>query len=115
LIAGGTRFDAPGGDMNALARKRPTETAVALMAGLCAEEVILGAHLRESWHGDLRILRIGHGWTDGLSQIPPEIITYLNAAHEAVTRSQIAIQAVAEQLDRAGHLTGDQVDSITGA
>lgn len=115
LIVGGTRFDAPGGDMNALARERPTETAVALMAGLCAEEVILGAHLHESWIGDLRILRIGHGWTDGLSQIPPEVIKYLNEAHDAVTRSENPIQAVAEQLYETGHLTGAQVNLITAA
>jgi hypothetical protein len=112
VVFAGTRFDAPGGDMNALARERPAETAVALMAGLCAEEVLLGAHLRESWIGDLRIVRIGHSWIDGKRQLPPELISYLNEAHSTVTRSETAIRAIAELLTHTGHLTGDQVDSL---
>jgi ATP-dependent Zn protease len=115
LIAGGTRFDAPGGDIHALARERPAETAIALMAGLCSEEVILGAHLRESWIGDLRILRIGHGWTDGPREMPSEIVSYLNEAHETVTRNRNSIQAVAEQLHETGYLTGAQVKAIYAA
>jgi len=82
------------------------------MAGLCAEEVILGAHLRESWIGDLRILRIGHGWIDGMRQLPPELISYLNEAHAAVTQKETQIQAIAKLLARTGHLTGDQLNSL---
>jgi hypothetical protein len=115
FIFGGTRFDAPDGDMNTLARERPAETAVVLMAGLCAEEVVLGSHLRESWMGDLRIVRIGHGWLDGMSELPPELFDYLNDAHDAVTRSEMSIRKVADLLFRRGRLTGDQIAELTEA
>ncbi|HCG01757.1 MAG TPA: hypothetical protein DEV93_14595 [Chloroflexi bacterium] len=115
FIFGGIRFDAPNGDMNEWARERPVETAIVLMAGKCAEELILGSHLRESWSGDLRILRIGHGWLEGMSDLPHEMFRYLNDAHDAVTRHETTIRRVADVLLRKGRLTADEVAHLTGA
>ncbi len=111
-IFGGVRFDAPGGDMNRWAQAQPTETAVVLMAGMCAEEVLLGCHLRESWMGDLRIMRIGHGWLDGMTDLPPEVLIYINDAHQLVTRSEAAIGAVAGALLREARLTATEITAL---
>jgi hypothetical protein len=112
FIFGGVRFDAPDGDMNRWAQAQPVETAVVLMAGMCAEEVLLGYHLRESWMGDLRIVRIGHGWLEGMTVLPPEMLIYINDAHEAVTRSEAAISAVAGALLREAHLTATEIAAL---
>jgi len=32
--------------------------------------------------GDLRIMRIGHGWLDGMTDLPPEVLIYINDAHQ---------------------------------
>jgi hypothetical protein len=106
------RFDAPEGDMNRWARAQPIETAVVLMAGICAEEVLLGCHLRESWMGDVRIVRISHGWLDGMTEFPPEMFVYINDAHQAVTRSEVAISAVAGALLREGRLTSAEITAL---
>jgi hypothetical protein len=104
FVFGGTRFAAPDGDMNQWAKERPVETAIVLMAGISAEEVILECHLRESWLGDLRILRIGHGWLEGMSDLPREMFRYLNEAHEAGTRNATAIRRVADARLSSGRL-----------
>jgi hypothetical protein len=115
FIFGGTRFDTPDGDMNAWARERRGDSALVLMAGLCAEEVVFGSHLRESWLGDLRILRIGHGWLEGRAEIPHEVFRYINDAHDAVTRKEASVRAVADELFRRGRLTGDEVAELAKA
>ena len=112
FIFGGVRFDAPEGDMKRWARAQPIETAVVLMAGICAEEVLLGCHLRESWMGDVRIVRISHGWLDGMTEFPPEMFVYINDAHQAVTRSEVAISAVAGALLREGRLTSAEITAL---
>lgn len=109
VIFGGARFAAPDDDMNEWARAQPAETAVVLMAGMCAEEVVLGCHLRESWMGDVRIVRIGHGWLEGRADLPSELVDYLNDAYDAVTASETAIRTVADVLLRAGRLTADEI------
>lgn len=61
---GGARFEAPDEDVNQLAKQRPDEMAVVLLAGTAAEEVALRQHIRESWAGDLRIIRSSRGMID---------------------------------------------------
>jgi len=112
FVFGGTRFAAPDGDMNQWAKERPVQTAIVLMAGISAEEVILECHLRESWLGDLRILRIGHGWLEGMSDLPREMFRYLNEAHEAVTRNETAIRRVADALLSSGRLNVDEIADL---
>jgi hypothetical protein len=92
FIFGGVRFVAADGDMNEWAKAQPADAAVVLMAGFCAEEVLLGCHLRESWEGDMRIMRIGHGWLVGTADRVPQMFGYVNAAHEAVMQNQTAIR-----------------------
>lgn len=112
FIFGGVRFDAPDGDMNRWAQAQPIETAVVLMAGMCAEEVLLGCHLRESWMGDVRIVRIGHGWLGGMTVLPPEMLNYINDSHQAVTRSEAAISVVAGALLREARLTATEIAAL---
>jgi hypothetical protein len=112
FIFGGVRFVAPHDDMNEWADAHPAEAAVVLMAGFCAEEVLLRCHLRESWEGDVRIMRIGHGWLVGMADHVPEMFGYVNAAHEAVTQNQTVIRDVANVLLARGRMTANEVEAL---
>jgi hypothetical protein len=112
FVMGGVVFDAPDGDMNALLKEQPAEAAVVLMAGSCAEQVLLGSHMREGWSGDLRILRIGHGWLGGMPELPPVLIKYMNRAYEDVLLHQTEIRDVANTLLLNGRLTANDVQAV---
>jgi hypothetical protein len=109
FVFGGARFDAPDGDMNEWAKARPAETAVVLMAGMCAEEVVLGCHLSESWMGDVRIARIGHGWIGYGTADQSRMFGYINDAHDEVAASEAGIRTVANALLQTGRLTADEI------
>jgi hypothetical protein len=116
LIPGGTKFVAPDDDQKQLARQHPAEMAVVLLAGVCAEEHLLGCHLKDGWLGDIEIVKEGHGWTDaGNGERQERIRDYLEAADDAVQQRAGAIRLVASALLEAGRLTGPEVVALTEA
>ena len=91
--------------------RKPWKTTVDLcMAGLCAEEVLLGTHGRQGWGGDRRIVRIGDGWVDPMTPEQWErLLQYIDEAHRAVVCHEAAVRSVADSLLLVGKLTGADV------
>jgi ATP-dependent Zn protease len=118
LQMGGTVFVAPSGDMNQLARQRPVEMGIAMMAGMCAEEVILGGHAKGGWKGDSRIVKEGHGWTAAAHTADEKrirvdkMIEYTNKAHELVIANKETIRQLANELMKKGRLEGADVATL---
>ena len=117
FMMGGVVFDAPDEDMNKLAKERPDDAGVVFMAGMCAEEALLGSHVQECWAGDLRIVRIGHGWleADGRAERMPALIEFLNRAYEEVVVRKEALRNLANVLLLRGKLSGADIAAILAA
>jgi ATP-dependent Zn protease len=115
---GGTVFVAPNGDMNELARRRPVDMSIALMAGICAEEVIFKGHIKGGWIGDSRIIKEGHGWIDEASSEAEKrerldkTVRYMNQAYELVVTHEHAIRKLADVLIVNGRLRGGEVAKL---
>ncbi len=113
LMVGGTTFDAPVGDVRVLMREQPEQMGVALMAGAAAELKFYRGSISQSYDEDLKILRRGMGWLEGLNDVQQAAVTgYLEAAIDAVADHRQAIQRTAEALIAGRRLSGLEVSAI---
>ncbi len=86
---------------------------LALMAGVCAEGVVLGCHLQKGWEGDLELVRIGYGWVDALTfEQQHALFRLIGQAHELVLQHESAIRRVASRLLEDGKLGGEEVREL---
>lgn len=113
LMAGGTKFDAPEGDTRRLMREKPDQMGVVLMAGAAAELEFYKGSISQSYDEDLKILRRGMGWLEGLNEGQQAVVTgYVAAAIQAVARHRLPIHRTAEALITRHHLSGHEVGEI---
>ncbi len=113
LMAGGARFDAPEGDARRLIREKPDQMGVVLMAGAAAELEFYKDSIGQTYDEDLKILRRGMGWLEGLSDAQQAVVTgYVTAAMQAVARHRLTIHRTAEALIARHHLSGHEVGEI---
>lgn len=117
LALGQTVFDAPEGDHNLLAKSRPNEMALTMLAGVTSEQLIEGSFGREGWLEDLRIMRLGLGWVAGSNDIGrrDKLEALLGECRRKVVKYQEEILTVAQVLLRRRSLDGLQMASVARA
>ena len=99
LAAGGTRFDAPSGDQVELAKAHPRKIAPVLLAGSLAEQLILGRYVEDGYLEDFRIMRIGLGWIEALTDEQcPDFRGLMALSQQVVLSEEQAIRKVATAL-----------------
>lgn len=113
LMAGGTKFDAPEGDTRRLMREQPDQMGIVLMAGAASELEFYKGSISQGYHEDLKILRRGMGWLEGLNDAQQAVVTrYVAVAIQAVASHRLPIHRTAEALITRHRLSAHEVGEI---
>jgi hypothetical protein len=112
---GWTRFHTATGEQETLVVEHPDAAGPALLAGSFAEvELLGGSWLDGGFDGDPAIWQRGVMQAGGHPRSMDVIKELMATTQRYVKDNRLAIRTVAQALEAAGSLTGDQVDALLG-